>query len=588
MTTLSIILRTGIVMLVAASVSPVSAFTGIPRSEDIPVQTLPDMLATPVGNLKKLDLGQWDIPKVREGGDLGALVREMNAGGGRDFINLNDNINDYNWVAMEGRAMFHEDFGAAIFNLPVNEYPTPILSATNSPETYALGPFNSSYPYYNDIRDSGYLAGQGGYLWLHANVHDYVTFPIFDTGWLWTGGEHIYLVSVAWVMEFNGHDEQLVKAAGLGGVNEGGHIYFPCLQSVCYTIDGENFYYCDDDGRFGFALPGVTVSDEDNRIELSMPAYCFDNNIVTIHMKAGRNIKLFKYDFFSEFSEDMYQAVVQSGSVGEYVAEGDITVNLEGNVSGNKCVYFAVVAGTAEGVIKDSGFLELYLVPNDHEDWEAKGTADYTDGIVAGIYDIENHTYTLDYQEHRDTPGYIRIVDPYQWETGWMYADPEFDVGHSHRHYLFIDMTDPSAVVLETSPLGLSVDPDSGHAKATSHAFESMKMEGKSKAEVKAQGLTGSYNDVTRTLTFPARSIWYAESGYNNGQYYETNKAGAFRIKLNPGSSGLEEGMETDSSSPQTTPRYYNLQGQPIPVPTPGIPCILLREGKEAMIITRK
>lgn len=546
-------------------------------------------LHTSAGDFKAVDMDKYNIPVVGTPGDMADYIKSLSEPRKR-ANSVNDNINNYNWAAMDGKATFHEDLGNVIFSLPVSDYETPILQATNSAETYALGPFNSSYPYYQDIKEAGFInSSQAGYLWLKADTHDYVTFPIFSTGWLWQWEdgttEVIYVASLAWVMEFNGHDRDLVKNAGLGGINEGGHIYFPCTGSVVFTtpslLETENpWYELDDDGKFGFTLPGVTVSEDDDKIELSLKSYCYDDNRAVVHMKAGRNIKIFKYNFYSEFSEDMYDDVIAGGSGGEYVEEGDITLDLNGDVKGNTRIYFAVVAGTDAGVIKDADYVEIHLVPNDDDDWNAPMVGYFNESIVSGIYDgFPADEYAVAYQTHKENQGYIRIINPYSKTSDW--AGSELNRhGHHHNHYLFIDATDPDAVVLESSPLGLIVDEEAGDAIVSSHAHESMKMEGKSKADVKALGLTGTL--VDNKITFPANSIWFAENNYKNGQYFKTNKDGKLSLRMTSDKSGValipEDG---DDSSVE----YFNLYGQRMDRPVKGCVTVVRKGGKSSLIV---
>lgn len=541
-------------------------------------------LVTDAGQFNAVDIvGKYGMPGKAAKGDMKNMLKRSNG--------LNENINNFNWAAMDGKATFHEDFGNVIFSLGVQEYQTPILTATNAAETYALGPFNSSYPYYQDIKSAGCInANNAGYLWCRADEHDYVTFPIFDTGWIfdWGNGlrEDIYVASLAWVMEYMNYDKSLVKNAGLGGINESGHIYWPCTGSVVFTtsslLDTDNpWYSIDDDGLFGFCIPGVTVSEGDDEIELSIESYCFDNNEVKVHMKAGRNIKVFKYGFYQAFSEDMFDDVIANGGGGEYVAEGDINISLGGDAKGNQRIYFAVVAGNSSGMIKDAAYVEIHLVPNDDEDWSEPKIAQFSEGILAdGIYDIPTHTYNIAYQEHKDKPGYIRLVEPFGKQSEWIGSEINMHPDHSHNHFIFIDATDPTAVVLESSPLGLIIDSDAGHAIVTSEAHERIKFEGRDKAQMKNWGCTGTL--ANNNITFPAGKIWYAENKYNGGQYYSTNKTGKLAVQLTdqPAVVGVE-GVE--AAPAQSDAVYFNLRGQRMQQPAKGTVTIVSRDGKASI-----
>lgn len=494
----------------------------------------------------------------------------------------------YNWQKMDGNATFHDDYAKCEFNLQTVDYPTGILKATNATDVYALRPYGTTYPYYNDLLQSGMINSSQGAMIIEAADYDYVKMPMFATGTTitWDDGttEDIMMASLAWVMEFIGHESSVVKASGLGGKNEAGHIYFPCTESVVYTTQSilsgaeqngnilNGFYACDKDGLYGFYLPGVTPPGPGdigvNEIQLSTPKYCFDNNKIVLHMKAGSNIKIFKLGFYSKVSDDMFDDVISNGQGGQYLAEGDLTLDAQGTATGNCHIYIAVVAGDAQGNIKDAQFIECYLVPDDADAWEAPQNAILTDGIVAPMYQLNVPRYDVKYQRAKTNPGYIRVVNPYK--KNWPYLDqvPPFS-GHSHDHYLYLNATDPSAVVLESAPLGLVVDTAEGEAKASSYAAYYMDIEGKTLAEVKGAGHTGTYSSDSKTITFPAKSLLYANCKYKNGNYFTTNPNGEFRLELDK-----TLGVGTlDAEDVNAAATYYNLQGQRVadPASAPGV-----------------
>ncbi len=511
----------------------------------------------------------------------------------------------YNWALMDGNATFHDDYCLCEFNLPVVEYQTAILKATNANDVYALRPYGTTYPYYNDLLESNMINTNAGAMIVEAADYDYVKIPMFVSGttvtWDDNTTEDIHMASLNWVMEFIGHDAATVKASGLGGKNEAGHIYFPCVNSVVYTTasllsaaeqEGDilsGFFTMDADGLYGFYLPGATIPEEGelgvNEIELSTPQYCFDNNQITLHMKAGSNIKIFKLGTYSAVSEDMFDDVIANGTGGEYIKEGDLTINCSGSATGNCHIYIAVVAGDAQGNIKDADFIECYLVPDDDDAWDDPKPAIFTDGIVAPMYSLAAPTYDVQYQTAKSNPGYIRVVNPYK--SAWPYLDQvdRFE-GHNHDHYLYINATDPTAVVLETAPLGIMPIAEEGEAKVSSYAAYYMDIEGKTLAEVKAAGHTGTLDTTTKTITFPKKSLLYANCKYKNGTLYDTNKNGDFKLVLDASSSSVGS---LNAEAVQGDAVYYNLQGQRVdnPAAAPGL-YIKAAEGQPAVKVLVK
>lgn len=507
----------------------------------------------------------------------------------------------YNWALMNGNATFHDDYCLAEFNLPAVDYPTGILYATNAADIYALRPYGNTYPYYADLVESGMVNTNAGAMTVDATDYAYVSIPMFVTGTTitWDDGttEDIHMASLNWVMEFLGHDKATVKNSGLGGVNESGHIYFPCKQSIVFTTPSilseaekagdilQGFYACDLDGLWGFYLPGVSPDDDEeaNSLTLSTPQYCFNDNQIVLHMKAGSNIKIFKLGTYSAYTDDIFDDVIANGTAGEYLAEGDITINASGSAVGNNKIYIAVVAGDAQGNIKNADVIETYLVPNDDEYWSEPFKATLTDGIVAPMYtNFEVKTHDVEFQRAISNPGYIRVVNPYS--NPWAYASACVSFAHhSHNHYLYINATDPSAVVLETSPLGLIVDKAEGEAKVSSYAAYNMDFNGKTLAEVKAAGHTGTLAD--NTITFPAKSLVYANALYKNGQYFNTNPNGEFALKLTDVLAVDNIAADNTDNADAT---YFDLQGRQVKAGklNPGL-YIRVAGGKSAKVLVK-
>ena len=506
----------------------------------------------------------------------------------------------YNWAVMDGNALFHDDYAYCEFNLEVVEYETGILYATNAADVYALRPYGTTYPYYNDLLENGMINKNAGAMIVDASDYDYVSIPMFQSGttitWDDNTTEDILMASLNWVMEFLGYDHQSVVNSGLGGKNEAGHIYFPCTGSVVMTTSSllsaaesagdilQGFYSLDQDGLYGFYLPGAKPAEGDlgaNEIRLSTPQYCFDDNKITLHMKAGSNIKVFKLGTYQAYTDDIADDVIANGTLGEYLQEGDLTIDCSGSAKGNSKIYIAVVGGDAQGNIKGADFIECYLVPDDDELWGEVKYALLTDGIIAPTYQLPVTTHTVKYQEALSNPAYIRLVNPYTCAE-WPYAARFGQTsGHNHSHYIYIDATDPSAVVLETSPIGLTVDPEEGEAKVSSLAAYYMDIEGQTLAQVKAAGHTGTLSDDV--VTFPKSSLLYANVNYKDGQYFNVNKNGDFKLQLNTVPGGIADIVSGDRTGDAV---YYNLQGQRIDAPSaPGV-YVERRPGQPARKIT--
>lgn len=152
-------------------------------------------------------------------------------------------------------------------------------------------------------------------------------------------------------------------------------------------------------------------------------------------------------------------------------------------------------------------------------------TATYREDLVTTFFGVENLVYDLEIRENDITPGIYRLVNPYG-EAYEYNAPGEWD--DSRDYYIEIDATDPTAVVLNYTNLGC--DWGYGEFVCWSLANYYMVRKGATKEDMKAEGLTGTL--VDGIITFPAQSLLFGMSNYNNGALYTSNANGLFAIAL--------------------------------------------------------
>lgn len=195
--------------------------------------------------------------------------------------------------------------------------------------------------------------------------------------------------------------------------------------------------------------------------------------------------------------------------------EGDYTIVAVGYDESGAQVCISSYTFTFESVMKES-------------DWADAGYVEYTDGFFYGLIDIEGFealTMECPVQEHKEIPGYYRLVNPY---AEWAYNNSDWFLFSPGNWYMLVNASDPTAVVLETSAIGYEEDGQMMYV--SSMAYLNMSIAGATLAQVKAAGMTGTFKNGS--ITFPTKQLFlsFGIEGTQTGQGYYGNIGGSFRI----------------------------------------------------------
>lgn len=135
-------------------------------------------------------------------------------------------------------------------------------------------------------------------------------------------------------------------------------------------------------------------------------------------------------------------------------------------------------------------------------EWHDLGWVEYTDGFIYGIYGTDAFIWDVMLQEHNETPGYYRLVNPYKDWPG----NPNGMYSLEGNYYLYIDATDPNHVMISDSSLGLILHPDDGEMFAMSLGYMYVS-QGWSISQVEAQlgKVFGTLEDDV--ITFPTQGL---------------------------------------------------------------------------------
>lgn len=513
-------------------------------------------------------------------------------------------INKLNVVSLCTGTM-HEDLISTIYSADItnpSEYPLSVSYATDQLDLYIIQPYSNEHPLYELLNNNNLTSTTFNKTIIDASDHDYVVIQPFQTGVmanLGNGTENLVVVSADFILEALGYSKSVIQNADLAGINDNGHIYFPEGAMLATTMTfynnftiygninniGNYFIDISNDGKWGLTIPNY------NDFSVSSEQMCYDDDNITIDIATGAGISYIKATIFNSFDPDNY--ITETYNYGsQFLCDPNNPLKIEANAeptdSYNNRVYFSVVALDSENKIVDADCIEIFLTADDASLWSEPVGAALTDGIVAPMYDeLKVYSHDVKVQRLKSNPNYMRIVNPYS--SPWTYAcknifckpasrDAESSA-HNHNHYIYIDATDPSAVVLETSPIGFMIDSEEGEALVSSKAAIGIDSDGMTKEQMKAQGVTGTF--ANNSITFPANSLAF-KTHKTSKEYYVTNPNGEFELRFftSTGETTAVDTITTDNDAADAV--YYNLQGVEISADklTPGV--YIRRQGNEA------
>ena len=171
--------------------------------------------------------------------------------------------------------------------------------------------------------------------------------------------------------------------------------------------------------------------------------------------------------------------------------------------------------------------------------WITLGKGVYTDVIVGTFFNIDGwpFTYGVTVQEHPDTKGFYRLVNPYAPGT---YPIEGVNYGTSN-YYVLIHAEDPTAVYLETSNIGFCGNPTYGRFLVSSTAYLNMTEEDSTLEDEKKAGNCGVLEQGN--IFIEADKVQIAMELYQDGAWARQNTE-EFHLVL-PGYSALDRNWET-------------------------------------------
>lgn len=225
--------------------------------------------------------------------------------------------------------------------------------------------------------------------------------------------------------------------------------------------------------------------------------------------------------------------------------EGDYTIVTVGYDEAGKNVCAGGQTFSFESVAKPS-------------DFDSIGWCEYTDGIFAGLYAFDPLTWEVEIQEHKEMPGYYRLVKPY---AGWPILGGDESLMHQGKFYLYLDAQNPKCVYLETSDLCVAALKQFPEPYVLSFGYYHKLTANYTDRQVILAGEAGTLkNDM---ITFPTAklllgtngesSLYYANIDPENDTDDVTAGTGAFCVDLSVMAAAPKKKVSPRTSLPSVT-----------------------------------
>lgn len=392
------------------------------------------------------------------------------------------------------------------------------------------------------------------YFYINATDPDKV---YFETAWFWNRD-----FGVTDLVPENGWDGDTYD--GYGTLKEN-VINFPTGSSAISFIEGQWNKSCPNEGTFLVLPEGDIPVVTDLSFSLSAPMCPDADGSFNIEVKCGKDIPNYVIGVVNNMpamTENNLRYVAQHGTkLDRTRTEVTYTADPKDTTPGLKYV-IAVAVDESNNVIQ--GLLDFFLVSfSDGAEWKDVGKVMFADPFVRGIYQMPAIApYEVICQENVDRPGHYRLVNPYNDhpQFGLNVESGEYQVGHDHDHYIYLDASDPSYVKVEPSPIGVAVRYEDMYVGDMVSYYVAL---GNSLDKIAEAG----YEPATfenGIMTFPSRTLYLGEKKYADGS---PQSCGEATLDFSNVTSSLTV-ADDDATAPV---EYFNLQGIKVVSPVSGL-----------------
>lgn len=154
------------------------------------------------------------------------------------------------------------------------------------------------------------------------------------------------------------------------------------------------------------------------------------------------------------------------------------------------------------------------------------GQGYYTDGIMSGMFSIDQLTYLVEIQESEITPGLFRVKNPYAYKV-FDYTD-KADMVSDKPYYMYVHCEEPDKVYVPEFSTNMSWNPAYGVFNFVSFAGYYLSR-GNSLDLIAQNGFCGTYDKEKGIITMPDGQngfLWHGTVGEYATSMYYTNGTG--------------------------------------------------------------
>lgn len=421
------------------------------------------------------------------------------------------------WKSL-GKATYIDAFVGELYGLGNTTYQVEIQENEETPGLYRLvNPYGKAFPH---NKEGDWDNSQNYYMEINATNPERVYITKQNTGLNWGDGNFFTYSYAAYYLD-NGKTLEEANAKGLCGTFVDGVITFPSETLLCGFMESSKIYYANSTGAFKVAMPGIVLADYSINATYTGQYTSPNNNRYAIaNVTLGKDVESAKVALIEGDNTEAAIAGIIDGTLEatEITEAGKVSLPCY-----EKGVHTFVVVSYAKGEAQESAYTR-FLVSTAVSKWTPLGIAQYTDAIVGEAYKQDNETYDVEIQESVSSPGMYRLVNPYG-EVFPLNAKGDWDA--TQDYYIEINAIDPDGVYITVQNTGLNWG--DGNLYVYSEAAYALDEEGKSLADVKAEGLCGTLNNGV--ITFPKKSLLY---GFfeSSSSFYPANESEGFKIVL--------------------------------------------------------
>ncbi len=157
------------------------------------------------------------------------------------------------------------------------------------------------------------------------------------------------------------------------------------------------------------------------------------------------------------------------------------------------------------------------------------GKGIYTDGIMVGLYNIDQLTYYVEVEESLTTPGIYRLKNPYAVNV-FPYTE-EGDMISNDPYYMIVNASDPERVYVEEFATNMIWDPDLGEMSFASYAYYFL-INGNDPDLIAANGYFGTDKDGVITMPNGAKGFIWKGSTSEYSSWRTMSQASGWRLVL--------------------------------------------------------